>query len=464
MKELDDIDALFQTTFEGFESQPDPLVKANIDRAIASKKKRRRFLFIWFPVLFGTAVLAGTLYFSLSKTQTPGNQTGPRDASSAQLALSSDNEPQEQQTNDAPLTNSSEETPSIHYLHSEEKTSGRNIALLRPDLSDLSKSTSRASAYHSYKKDWTKGRRNNAILRQNQSRINPATSIDQENPESQKPEILPRSLAVTADFLPVKTAANTVENTPDSLTATTSNDSTTTTILAAAIAESGPLPEVTKVHRNWSVSIIAGWENEPKRPAERFDSLDVSLISKEFARIQSTSFYGKVEFNRRINARMDAIIGLGFHAAKITQHGSVHRLDSFPTIEGVGSAIPGSYTYFVRQQNGARIYQVNSILLPLGIAYSAPLGESFRLRISGGTQLAYSWMNEKQSATQLTKPEFRPFGLNAWLRPEIHYNFGNFQVFGFGSFNQPLVQQLKWNIDVKRNPVFGAGIGVLITL
>ena len=53
MKEPNEIDLLFQNGLDGLAFTPDPYVKENIDHAIASKKKRRRFLLILFPVLFG---------------------------------------------------------------------------------------------------------------------------------------------------------------------------------------------------------------------------------------------------------------------------------------------------------------------------------------------------------------------------------------------------------------------------
>lgn len=439
MKELDEIDQLFQTTFEGFESAPDPLVKLAIDRAIASKKKRRR-LFFWFPVLFGTAVLAAVLYFGT------GQEGQEIQAVSNVQRAQTDEKDQEIQTaqNSNPYS-----IPS----------GGANVktAIQQTDRTPFKQATQKQ--IRSIKRNTTKyGEKRNF---EPGTLLTPAKMDDSETPD---PEIAVQSLVRPADSASGQPETNTIENNPDSLTASTSGDSAAVTNLTTSTDEPGLVPEVKKEDVNWTLSVIAGWENEPRKPAERFDSLNLSLVSNQFARIQSTAFYGKIELNRRINARFSALIGLGFHAAKITQYGSVHSLDSFPITEGVGSSPLPQYAYFTRQQNEVRVSQVNSVILPLGVSYSAPLGNEFRFRISGGTQFAYSWMTEKQAAPQLTAPEFRAFGLNAWLRPEIHYNFGKFQLFGFGTFNQALVRQLKWDFEVRRNPAFGAGIGMLIPL
>lgn len=462
MKELDEIDQLFQTTLEGFESTPDPSVKENIDRAIASKKKRRKFLFILFPVLFSTALLAALLSY-----QTGSGKANPEQNFIAQ-EIQTDSKPPVaagQKDQNTQRGQNQQQTLSRYGLTGSKSSKGSKIQSSAPHPGQ------KVQSEHRTQQQITIERNQKYIPKSNEKRSpgakNTSTSaINQTtDPETKQPESL-GSIAGTTNQPGEKPESNAVgNNSLDSLTASTPEDSSKMTDLPALADEPGLIPEVKKAHQTWSVSVITGWENEIKRPAGRFDSLDLSLVSKEFARIHSTSFYGKIEFNRRINARMDAVMGLGFHSARITQYGSLHTLDSFSVTEGATSSPPPlSYEYAVRQQNGSRIYQVNSIILPLGISYSAPLGNTFRLRISGGTQLAYSWMTEKQSSLPLTAPGFRPFGLNAWLRPEIHYNFGKFQLFGFGTFNQALVRQLKWDFTVRRNPAFGAGIGLLIRL
>ncbi|MNK10522.1 hypothetical protein D3C87_285470 [compost metagenome] len=460
MKELDEIDQLFQTTFEGFELTPDPSVKANIDRAIVSKKKRRRFFFILFPVFLGATTLAAVLYFqSLSgKTPTSGNQTISQNTPSGQQAFASNNVIKEKKTDNTPFTNSSKETPSIHYLHSEEKISGRKNALLRPDLSDLSERTSSETYNSRSKQDFLRDERKIAILRPDRSKTNLNLS------------------AVTDTTSPqTRTTPNSTENQANpekDLTETSKQDSTTTVsdstntenLVVTPQSVHEPLEIVTKTHQKWSLSILAGWEGEKKRSFEPFDTTNFQGKRREFATVHSSSFYGKIEINRRINARLDALFGLGFRSSQIKQYGSLYKRDSVIIFEGVGSAPSDSVNYFINHRTGTQTYQVNSIIVPLGLSFSIPLSEQFQFRISGGTEFAYGWMSKKQTLPNFSAPNFRPFGWNVWLRPEFHYIFGNYQLFGFGSFNQALSQQLKWDFTTRRNSAFGAGIGLRIRL
>ncbi|WP_300666554.1 hypothetical protein [Fluviicola sp.] len=460
MKELDEIDQLFQTTFEGFELTPDPSVKAHIDRAIASKKKRRRFLFILFPVLLGTALAASLYFYAPSGKAISNNQHISQDSSSGKPAIASNNTIKKSNTDITLLTDSLEKTPSIHYLHSKKEISGRKNALLRPEFSDWSKKNSRASSGSGSKQGFSEGRRNSAILRPDQSRTNLHLSTTTDTTLSQT---LTDSDQTKNQSDPGESLEIAKANKQDSTTS--ASDSTNTETQASSSETiSKPLEIATKKSNNWSLSILAGWEGEKKRPFESFDTTDFAGKRKEFANIHSSSFYGKIELNRRLTHRLGALIGLGFRSSNITQYGSLYTRDSVIVFEGVGSAPSDSVTYFINHRAGTQTYQVNSIIVPLGLSFSIPLSKQFQFRLSGGTEFAYGWMTTKQKQPGFSAPNFRSFGWNFWLRPEFHYTFGNYQLFGFGSFNQALSQQLKWDFTTRRNPAFGAGIGLLIQL
>ncbi|MNK08996.1 hypothetical protein D3C87_269430 [compost metagenome] len=433
MKELDEIDRLFQTTFEGFESTPDPSVKINIDRAIATKKKRRRFLFIWFPVLFGTMALAGILYFR-------------PDSKHSFIAKKTQTNQQIQ-----PRMEQSQTTPTVRGIQKNQAITNQTL-LTKNSTSKYAEKSAVKPVFTPIQIPYIAANRDQKIPKAQTVQIG----------HSDRSQLIP-----TVDQTnPAEAEVSATENNSDSLTASAQADSAITTDLTTSINNPDLLPEVKKTHINWSVSLITGWENEARTQAKQFNSTLFPGTSKEFARIQSTSFYGKIELNRRINARFHAVIGLGFRSSRIRQYGSRYSSDSASVVEGTTSSpiIPDSVVYVSKNQTGIRTFQLNSVTLPLGLSYSVLIGPRFGIRLSGGTEFIYSWMREKESPLQLTPPEFRPFGLNAWLRPEIHYSFGKFQLFGFGTINQPLVQQLKWNFEVNRNPAFGAGIGMLIHL
>lgn len=455
MKELDEIDQLFQTTFEAFELTPDPAVKENIDRAIASKKKRRKLLFILFPVLLSVGTLAAFACF---------------------LAFSNE---KQSQKNDLAGNSFSEQ-----HVEKGVSENGRNSAILRPDSLNSSKKLTSANSNSHFKKGIPEGRHENMILRSDlvnsEKKITAATS----DPHTQKAisesgrknvllrpdqEANPPVSPGTNNEIPQTTNDQTSQDQLASGkitdSATIAADSVNSQELAAtsrSVSEAAD-PAVKKANK-WSLSVLAGWESEKKRPSEFFDTTNFSG-PREFAQIHGTSFYGKVELNRKINSRLDLIMGLGFRSTRIKQYGSLFSLDSFYEHEGISSVPPtDSVVYYIRNQAGTQVFQVNSIIMPLGLAYSIPITQKFGFRFSGGTEIAYSWSIDKEIQPPFSRPEFRPFGLNLWLRPEIHYAFGRCRLFGFGSFNQALYSHLKWDFTVRRNPAFGAGIGLLIEL
>lgn len=463
MKELDEIDQLFQTTFEGFELTPDPSVKAHIDRALASKKKRRRFLFILFPVLLGTITLAATLYFyPISGKTTYDNRNSLQKSPSAQHQIASNDTIEQKNTGNASFTNTSEKTPSIHcLLHSKEKISGRKNTILRPGLSDLQEETSEISHNLHSKNDFSGNRRNSAILRPGQSktRLNLSTVSDTISSQRNALSNQTKNQADTEENLDI------AELSKQDSTETTSDSTKTETLARSPESICDPLDVITKKSINWFLAVITGWEGEKKRAFEVFDTINFAGNRKEFARIHSSSFYGKIEFNRVLPYRkLNLITGIGFRSSKVTQYGSLYKRDSLIKHEGVSSAPSDSVVYFINHRTGSQTYQVNSISIPLGLSFMIPLNERMQFRLSGGTEFLLGWMSKRKILPEFSSPDFRPFGMNVWLRPEFHYSFGKAQLFGFGSFNQALSQQLKWDFTTRRNPAFGAGIGLLIQL
>lgn len=449
MKELDEIDQLFQTTFEEFELTPDAFVKENIDRAIASKKKRRRFLFILLPIIFGATTLTSTLFFYSSSGKLTSNKK--------QLAQ---NQPSEKGPNHTTFLtkivnpDESKGTIAINETDGEIFTQKRHT---QKSIFETSSSTVKIKS--------TNRSKNKITLAINQkTSLSDAETLRLSELKKQNAP-LDEPLALTENQTQSKPEKDIpVENKQDSVVTDLLTDS-----INDHIAETAETPilalEAEKNSRKWSLSILSGWENESKRPSERFDSTTFSGISTEFAQIQTTTFYGKIEFNRKLSNRFDAIVGLGFRSSKVKQIGSLYSLDSFSTTGGVGSIpVSDSFAYFINNQRRMQTYQVNSIIVPLGISFSIPISDRFNFRLSGGTEFAYGWIANNQPTSVLSDARFRPFGWNIWLRPEIHYTIGRVQLFGFESFNHALHQQLKWDFVARRNPSFGAGIGVLIQL
>lgn len=448
MKELDEIDHLFQSAFEGFETTPDPVVKEHIDRALASQKKHRRFFLILFPVLFISAAFTAMLYFRpLSGNKFRGT-----------FAAHETNQPKEVETTTVFRSDLQEKTTtnSDHYFEHEipEKDERKNVPVSRKNDEFPGKSHSRLITDYTINTTNTSlqqqddNRRKNALLHPNNSDTHTfseenlsgsiAANTSESQPKQQEPRNDSTTLAIT----------DSIEN-PESA--------------VAEIAEQ-PLPASNKM-RKWSLTVLGGWEAEQKKPTDHFDITDFSTKRKEFARIHSSSFYAKIELNRILTSRLNLVTGLGFRTSRLTQYGSLYQKDSMIVVDGATSSPPpDSVVHFFRHQTGTQIYQVNAVTLPIGLSYLVPITSKFQLRFSGGIELTYGWLTKKQLQGDFSVPQFQAFGCNLWLRPELHYDFGKLRIIGFGSLNQALSQQLKWDFSVRRNPAFGAGIGLSFRL
>lgn len=413
MKEHNEIDLLFQSELSGLELTPNASVKEKIDRAIASKKKRRRFLFIFFPILFGITGLAAILPFIQNEnekqnenfikldTHTKANEKQKQNGETIHRAL--------------PITTQSH----INHSHSHPNLSF-NLSIAKFISSDLPVS----------------------LEIETRTQAHPQTNTTSEKPEDQR---LTKQDSITTN-----------ESSPDSTFANSQPDSTTL-LVTKALEKMG----AGKRPGPWSLTVLTYWEGEKKRSAD-FRNIPFANEKRETARIHSTTFYGKIEINRRFAGRWELLTGIGFRSSKIVQYGYLERIE-FP-IESLGSGGPQPIIPDTIQWSEVQSFRVNSVVLPIGLAYSLPIGNRFKLRLSGGGEFAYGQIANRKPHPDLSSPKFNPFGFNIWLRPEIHYSFGKTQLFGFGTFDQALSQQLKWNFEPRRNPAFGGGIGLRILL
>lgn len=404
MKEHNEIDLLFQSALSDLELTPDPIVKENIDQAIASKKKRRRFLFILFPVLFGITGFAAILPFIQNEKQS-------RLLSGEDFIKPHTHRKVYQRQN---------ERVSLH--------SHSNLSFNLPTNTFVLSGVSSNS----------------------ETGIRTKEQLPQINTLPEKPGNESRTKQDTI---------TTNENNPDSTLVNFQPDSINllvTKALEKMGSNKGPGP--------WSLAVLTYWEGEKKRSAD-FENIPFTNEKRETARIHSSTFYGKIEINRQFAGRLELLTGIGFRSSKIVQYGYLERIEI--PIESLGSGGQQPITPSIPdtiQWSEVQSFRTNSIVLPIGLAYSFPMGNKLKIRFSGGGEFAYGQITTRQSHPDLSSPKFDPFGFNIWLRPEIHYFFGRTQLFGFGTFDQALSQQLKWNFGPRRNPAFGGGIGLRINL
>ncbi|WP_343637654.1 hypothetical protein [Fluviicola sp.] len=444
MKEPDEIDLLFQDELDGLTFTPDTYVKENIDHAIASKKKRRRFLFILFPVLFGLSALAATLSLYPSgkkieptKLLTSQNRLAEHKSNADRKA--SGKTSKSSASNTLPITTGAvshshliqSDQPRLAALdsHSHSHSTSPNVLITKTTSKLILKSEPVSTA----------GKTPEHLLEQNKQEIpaitDPVKSTDR----------IPAEQEVLA------------ANKPDTSTATVPDSDSLA--ISEVLKRAGSNKEAGK----WSLSVLTYWEGE-KRRASGFSDEPFIAFKRENAQVHASTFYGKVEINRQFAQRWEVLTGIGFRSSEIVQYGNLERIEI--PIDGVSSGVPQPVPNSpdTIRWSEKQSFRVNSIVLPIGFACSIPIGNKLRTRLSAGAEFAYGHVSSKFTHPDLSAPKFRPFGCSVWLRPELVYSFGRTELFGFGTFNHTLSQQLRWKIDAPRNPAFGVGIGLRIRL
>ncbi|MGV3612021.1 MAG: hypothetical protein ACO1N0_13775 [Fluviicola sp.] len=455
MKEHNEIDSLFESAFDGLTLTPDASVKENIDQAIASKKKRRRFLFVLFPVLFGTVGFAATLYFYQDEASNPLlTHAVSNDRETELQSLQAKNKKQTDTEKHSNIALTPKPTKSLSGNYPSKTRSTEKLPIKSSKAkSPLSSTIPKVAKQPKIKTTFTPGSRLASSDKPISSQREPKRTDLQLEKTPEKPET--KTLAMQEEVALSENKSDSVFSTPDS----------TSQIIAEILKSAGnnlQLAEETKNKGKWSLAALTYWEGEKKRSAG-FQNEPFTDNKREIASIHSSTFYGKIEINRKFGRRWELLTGVGFRSSEIIQYGSVDKIE-FP-IEGLGSVIPISPPVpDTVLSKHVQSFRVNSVVLPLGFGYSIPLKYNMRIRLAAGAEFAYGQFARETLDKNLSAPTLRPFGCSVWIRPELYYSFGRMELFGFGTFNQTLSQQLRWDFEPKRNPAFGGGIGLRIQL
>ncbi len=465
MKELNEIDSLFESAFDGLILTPDASVKENIDLAIASKKKRRRFLFILFPILFGITCFAAlvTFYPFSGKTLLTQNENQSR--------LSSGEDSSYSNSSSNTIQNQKSESPSFDQT----STKGSNGKIrVKSGMTKSTTSITGSNSPKQVKSQISNSTASSKITKTPGRQKNKAVLVLKSKPVSTNRRISSGPETKRTDLQVVKVpekAENKIfaEQRPVALAEITPDSTITPGIQDSSLSQLAKTPALvnlafTETPRKWSLAVLTYWEGEKKRDIGFTDQPFINN-KREIAAIHASTFYGKIELNRKFGQRWEVLTGLGFRSAKIVQYGYADKIET--PFEGVSSGIPNPITPpepDTVQYKEAQSFRVNSVVLPLGFGYSLPLKYNMRIRLSAGAEFAYGQFARQSLNPVLSTPTLRSFGCSVWIRPELYYSFGKMELFGFGTFNHSIAQQLKWDFETRRNPAFGGGIGLRIQL
>ena len=440
MKERDEIDLFFLNALDGLELNPDAYVKENINSAIISRKKRKRFLFIMLPLVFGACCLSTLLLLfpaSRQKAKVHSELRQRKDSSenitvtseSSALILTHELAPQVKQiTTGSPVMTMELKNSRFHSL------AGQNSVNSIPEMNNFI------------------GSENGSLLLTNDAQKQKGAEILNGN---------------SVKFIENQDLFAMVKKNQDTLSVVKSLSNSTNVSIkrdSASVLSEGLATDRENSPKSgkWSISVLTYWEGEKNKTPDLSSLLFVDQ-KREGARISSGSFYGKIELDREIISGLKVLGGIGFRSSTIHQSGYLEILEYQGSGTGAGVPQPISMPDTVYSQLN-QVFKVNSLVLPIGLAFKFNTSKNSYMQLSGGAECSFGKLVKKQLDSELSTPDFRTFGFSLWFRPEFHYYFGKLDVFVFGDLNGTLYQQLKWNIEVHRNPALGAGLGLRMSL
>jgi hypothetical protein len=446
MKELDEIDRLFQEELGGFEALPDASVKANIDEALLAKKRRKGMIFWFLPLLLALGIPA---FFVFNKIEAKDQNLTIMEASKniefksygqrpKTAFFKSINKTNKQRTSELSINNS--------YRNP--------ISAINPADSRISKNKNTYNSKKGNAKDVstttiskvdnrdTKWKLEKTLLAErkvhviNEKEITSTPDVELTN-SSEKKE------------LESKTKGN--------------NSETTKSNSQVKEEESLKINLPKKESNKWALALYSGYDITFKKERTPL-ILEEPILLDEFAnRYRSTFYTSKLEFNRRLNFHFDIAFGFGYQLNTINKQEKHYFLDSVvvpPESVGTSTTLTDSFAYVQGEKLETQKMRISSLVLPIGISYYTKLSSKVEFRLSASTEMSFGKLKREQDIWIFSNPNFQTFGINVFLRPELVYNFKKLKVGVHGTINQPIRNQLIWSGFNYSFTRFGGGISV----
>jgi len=486
MKEQDEIEQLFSSSFDGFEKTPPLDVKAAIDASLfaagsvntEAPTKRRRGIIWWFTLaaLIGLSGLGGGLFLS---SRNSGNESN--DSSGAISQVSKQNQDLENRVSKHNVKQN-QVVDSINSTQTSSSNSSSNSS--KEDIIMSSKTTiKKSNPIVKNVKGKSKSSLNGNLLRN-------GTGIKEKVFEPQ-------------NYISVEASTNNKLNEDESLTAVNANNddeeqlakneisnnsnqkaveaqstkldsssvNTNETMNNTASNSKLPIPTDIKSQNNspFSISIYGGM-------TYGLSSLTQPSTSN-FEMKEALGFSSSVEVNYALNSRFGFGVGVDLNS----------RMDNFYTYEATtDSAYVGLMPQYVYDpQNTDSIidtlyveeYNLTTTTIEQSqfirhTSFALPLTFNWNLYTKGkwnyglATVVRLSYVNNKLVSNEqnLEIPEFKKFSARLSLRPQVMYSFDEFALGAYLNVGYDLIPTLQWT-DIQRNRIdLGGGLFLRIQL
>ena len=486
MKQNDEIEDLFASTFDDFSVEPPPNVKINIDTKIKKNRFNKSWLFI--PVLIALVSVIGYLFTPSAK---------PSIQHSASIPFTNKRSSQNfEKENDQNYTSQNNTSASLDTAtkNSNIKTKGQNQEnksinkyttntttkqLTQTTLTNFSKNSKTSNQYNSTKKSKSDLKKKNSSNSSNSSNqtINNSIPTDQTTTSlnaSQTGNTQNGNSSNHSNNQNNSTGNNTQNSSKDSIIDRETKDNLT--LKADSIAKSDSL--------NNLVNIAP--DNTQKPPIDSTKNASKWLISthfgsslthttssnKNFSYTENNSLFMNIEASYYLNNKVNFNSGIQYNSFSnhliyntYTYQDSIQTgFDSTMVINPQDSTVSWN-VYPVYQIDSLLVsnnqfYNQSSISIPLYIGYTQQLKTNWYFDATGGILLSYQQAKKISSDPLVPDPTIRSMGIKVCVRPQIRYQLNQFGISISSNFGYDLIPTLNWNGVNKKRMYSEFAIGV----
>jgi hypothetical protein len=482
MKEQDEIEQLFSSSFDGFEKAPPADVKAAIDASLfsggaATESKKRKGIIWWFALalVIGLTGLGSAIYLSNKSEETKANQSIAKNSESVENSkdFASENSTQEQKSQSS-NTNSTKTTQTFENSSSSKMNESKNNF----SSNTSTQITSTTASFEDAKKQTETKKKKNAfqkqpILTDNESPLktkNPNLMVVAST-SSKMMEDEPSYIQLDPTFdLKAKddeTSNSTKESSTDLASTVTKIDSTAlienasanniTSNYPAAIDNSKPKKSP------FSVTVYSGATyglSSLKQPS-----------SSSFNIKEAVGFSSSIEMNYALSNRFGFGAGIDVNT----------RMDNFYRISQVTDSIfiglvpqyvydpqvPDSIidTLYVEEYDvvnneieQSQLIRHTSFAIPLSFNWNVYSKGRWNYRLGTVVRLAYVNNKLVSNDHNFDVPEFNKFSARIAIRPQVDYTFNKIAIGAYLNCGYDLLPTVNWT-DIERKRVdLGAGL------
>lgn len=515
MKERDEIEDLFASSFGDFEETPPEAVKSNLDAklfpnsAFSSENKWNwKWLLVFIPVIGLSAITfyklqanstsksakniasvssKNNLSTSSEKLKSHSKTAKLNNLKSSKITLPSDrNKSTQNSTNQINSESKKQTIESKSRVNSNTNSTERNTSKIKvnPSISNFTKrtkeknSTSILQAKNSTKKEVSVFK-NEGTNSQNEQESNRKTNANSSIEKSANNSTNTENNTSNSINYQTSTSENKTElnltKTENNSNENTANDSLKTT--TEIVKEKEDSSKITSTKNNevlsevkkhntqkdkalWSISFYGGIANGLNiiNPAS---TLLKEKIGGNFS----------LEANYGFHSKMSVSAGLGLELRNENYSKEFINIDSVVSnytvtyiTDSMNTIIDSIVTYFYQNdttlltENQAISYTTFSI--PLYFNYTLFTKNNWSGAISAGIRLNYFKTTVTSTSTNFASPTLSKFGLQFQLRPQLTYNWTKLGIGVYGNFGYDAIQATNWTDFTRKRYNYGAGIVV----